>query len=93
MFTDATICVHRFSSVLIGVKYQQGGITPRSGYFPIPNSSFQIQAYGLLFPINEEVVFIDEDEAVAGDALGDGGGYGVAFVFDFGRVFDADLGC
>ncbi len=30
-------------------------------------------AYGLLFPVDEEVVFIDEDEAVAADALGDGG--------------------
>jgi len=56
--------------------------------FLIPNSSLR-----LALLINEEVVFIDEDEAVAGDALGDGGGYGVAFVFDFGRVFDTDLRC
>lgn len=46
---------------------------PRCGYFLIPNSSFQIQAYGLLFPINQELVLIDEDEAVGIHALGDGG--------------------
>ena len=38
-------------------------------------------------------MFIDEDEAIGSNTLGDGGGYGVAFVFDFGRVFDTDLGC